>query len=112
MNEKEIEKKYKELINTINNAKIYDGRGTYDVYICDSCQHKIITTYKDLGVTPFSMRCPICGKIMTHKSTLREKPIGVSIKEWIRPTLEQAFKLNYYQLEHLFNGGLFLKEDL
>ena len=48
---------------------------------------------------------------MTHKYTLREKPEG-RIKEWIRPSLEQALNMNDGQLEHLFNGGLFLKEDL
>jgi len=112
MTQEEIKKKYKELIDTIDRAEIYDGRGTYDVYICDNPNHRVITTYMDLGVTPFCMACPICGKTMRHEYTLKEKPIGCPIAEWVRPTIEQSLKLNDSELKHLFNGGLFLKEDL
>ena len=112
MEKKEIIEKYKEMINTINHAKIYDDRGTYDVYVCEDCEHTSITAYTDLGVTPFCMKCPICGSTMIHKQTLKEKYVGIPIKEWVRPTLEQSLKLNDYQLDHLFRGGLFLKEEL
>jgi hypothetical protein len=112
MKKKEIEKKYKELINNIDNADIYDGRGTYDMYICEKCRKGIVTTYIDYGVTPFCIECPDCGKSMFHEYTLKEKPSGVNIKEWVRPSLECALKMTDGQLDHLFKGGLFLKEEL
>jgi hypothetical protein len=71
----------------------------------------IFTTYKDLGVTPFIIKCE-CGSDMKHIRTYNNILKDAKIENWVRPSLEQAYKMNDGMLEHLFNGGLFLESEL
>ena len=112
MNKKNITKNYKELIGRIESENIYDGRGVFDLYECKGCHHKKITTYKDKGVTPSIIKCNICNGFMYHIKTYSSVPEDIHVIEWVRPTLEQAYHLKDNQLEHLFNGGLFMKDEL
>ena len=45
--------KYEKLCDKLNAARMYDGRGTYDLYKCNKCHAEMYTTYVDKGVTPF-----------------------------------------------------------
>lgn len=113
MKKEDIERNYKEITEKIKNAKIYDGRGTFDIYTCQNnkCNNKIYTTCIDKGVTPFCIKCPECGEIMEHNKTILELPDGVLCKKWLRPSLDIALQMNDGQLDHLFQGGLFLEGD-
>ena len=107
MNE-DIKRKYNELVSNIEGMKIYDGRGTVDRYVCDTCGCMIHTTYKDKGVTPFTMGCPKCNGTMYHRQTFRKEsvPAWVEVRNWYRPTLEQTLKMNVGMIDHILKGGL------
>lgn len=111
--EKEIiEKKYNELIKSIEGKRMYDGRGTVDRYTCSSCGHIIYTTYRDKGVTPFAMRCHRCGGTKYHDKTYDKKsvPDYVLVMDWYRPTLEDTLKMSDGMIDHVLNGGLILED--
>ena len=115
MEKEEIVKKYKELTDRIETANIYDGRGKFDIYICENpqCERRIlVTTYDVKGVTPFCIKCPECGQLMEHEMTYSHLPEGVEYQKWKRPSLDEALKMNDGDLEHLFNGGLFLDKEI
>lgn len=113
MDRKKINKQYNKLVNEIDEMEMYDGRGTVDRYVCDTCGHMTHTTYKDKGVTPFSMRCPKCGGAMYHKQTFEKDtvPDWVEVRNWYRPTLEQVFNMPEGMVEHILHGGLILEEE-
>ena len=127
MTEKELKSKYDALINDVNNKRlvVYDGRGKgVDVYICQKCGAHILTRYKDLGVTPFIMKCKNCGiGYAQHVQTISEEVAkrlcdrGECYKgkvfEWVRPSFEwlnkQRKKDRLGVIEHVLNGGLVLE---
>lgn len=113
MTKEQIEKRYNELVNGIEEKKMYDGRNTVDRYVCDTCEYMIHTTYKDKGVTPFTMRCTRCGGTMYHTKTFDKKtvPHYVMVLDWYRPTLEQTLKMSDAMIEHILNGGLILDSE-
>lgn len=108
---KEILEKYNEMASTIEDAKIYDGRGYYDLYICEKCGAEKITTYSDKGVTPFCIECR-CGGLMEHKKTYKNVPNFIRVEKWIRPTAEQLQYLSDRQIEHVLNGGLLMESEI
>jgi len=114
MKQKEIEHKYNEMVSTIEDAQMYDGRNTVDRYTCDICNKIIFTTYKDKGVTPFTVQCKKCGGTMYHDKTYEKStvPNYVYVEDWVRPTLEQTLQMSDGMIEHVLNGGLILEDDL
>lgn len=112
MERKEIEKKYCKLTKEIESMHIYDGRDTVDRYLCEKCGGFLHTTYKDKGVTPFTITCPMCGGIMSHTQTFKKEtvPDYVEVKKWYRPTLKQTLKMSERSIEHILNGGLILEK--
>lgn len=118
MSKRKFDKKqYVEFCSNANNLQVYDGRGTYDLYECDTCKRGIVTTYAVKGVTPFTMRCPKCSGMMTHTKTFRLLPyqyicIGYKVLKWVRPTFEQYCRMTRPLQEHIENGGLVLETNL
>lgn len=112
MNKEIIKEKYDKLVSEIEGMKMYDGRGAVDRYVCDTCGYMTHTTYKDKGVTPFTMRCPKCGGDMVHRQTFKKDtvPDWVEVKNWYRPTLDQTLKESEPAIEYILNGGLLLEE--
>lgn len=110
MTREQIEKQYNKLVSEIEEMKMYDGRGTVDRYICDTCGYMMHTTYRDKGVTPYTVRCPECNGTMYHKQTFRKEtvPDWVEVKNWYRPTLEQTLKEKESTIQHILNGGLLM----
>lgn len=113
MEKQDIVKQYDEIVNSIEDAKIYDGRNTVDRYICDTCGYMIHTTYKDKGVTPFTMGCPKCNGTMYHSQTFKKDtvPDWVEVRNWYRPTLEQVLSMTDGMVQHILNGGLVLDKE-
>lgn len=73
-NRLKIRRQYKKLVAGIEELKVYDGRGKgIDVYVCKRCNGKVLTRYKDKGVTPFIMRCPYCENWAQHVDTITER---------------------------------------
>lgn len=112
MKKKDIKKEYKKLVDGIEDSSMYDGRGTVDRYVCDTCGHIIYTTYRDKGVTPFTIRCNKCGGVKVHDKTYEKNsiPSYVNIIDWYRPTLEQTLKMSEGMIQHILDGGLILDE--
>ena len=112
MKREQIEKQYNKLVSEIEGMRMYDGRNTVDRYICDTCGHMMHTTYKDKGVTPFTMHCSKCKGTMYHRQTFEKEsvPGWVPVKAWYRPTLEQTLEMDEGTIEHILNGGLILEE--
>lgn len=110
MTREDIEKKYNELVKSIETKRMYDGRGTVDRYTCDTCGHIIYTTYRDKGVTPYTIRCNRCGGTKYHDKTYDKKTVPgyVMIIDWYRPSLEDVLKMSDGMIEHVLNGGLIL----
>lgn len=112
MEKKYIEKEYKKLVDSIENLRMYDGRGTVDRYVCEKCGYTIFTTYRDKGVTPFTIRCSRCNGTMFHDKTYEkgQVPENLVIKDWYRPSLKETLKLSEGMIEHILNGGLILEK--
>nr|DAF67736.1 MAG TPA: DNA-directed RNA polymerase [Caudoviricetes sp.] len=116
MEKETIKRKYDELVSSIEDAKIYDGRGEYNGYVCENCGYITATFYKDKGVTPFVIRCGICGKPAMHKITSRNTPPHTDnisdVKNWVRPTFDQLVKMSDATIDHVLNGGLIFEDEL
>ena len=105
-----IKSRYDKMLETIENANIYDGRGTYDLYRC-KCGAEMFTTYDVKGVTPFCIGCK-CGNVMSHIETFKTVPDYIRVTRWVRPSFEQLKYLSLGQIDHVLNGGLVLSTDL
>lgn len=116
MDNKEIKAKYDELVSSIEDAKMYDGRGEYNGYRCDKCGYVTATFYKDKGVTPFIIQCDKCGGSALHKITSRSAPPpqkNISkVKNWVRPTFEQLIKMSDSTIQHVLDGGLVFEDEI
>lgn len=113
MTKKQISRKYNCLLARVENMEIYDGRNTVDQYQCGKCHFRVFTTYKDKGVTPFAIRCPICGGSMQHNRTFSKDtfPEDIRVLNWYRPELKHLLKMNVFEIDHVLNGGLILEKS-
>ena len=96
MSKDNIAQQYNNMVASIEDAKIYDGRGEYNLYECNKCNNYKVTLYKDKGVTPFIMRCKCGGDMMHTKSSKQAPPSYVKVHNWVRPSLEQTMKGEYF----------------
>lgn len=122
MSEKELRKEYDALLERLKSQPMYDGRDKgVDVYVCKKCGKQFYTRYKDLGVTPFTIKCrnKECKELMVHENTVSEWEAmlnKVTVHNWVRPSFEwlnkQRKKDKYYVVEHVLQGGLILEEEL
>lgn len=85
MSKNNIAQQYNSMVASIEDAKIYDGRGEYNLYECNKCNNYKVTLYKDKGVTPFIMRCKCGGDMMHTKSSKQAPPSYVKVYNWVRP---------------------------
>lgn len=107
MASRRLKDEYLALCEKLNNTPCYDGRGTYDKYECGDCSAVQWTTYKDKGVTPYTIKCQ-CGGMMRHTQTYAQKP-NAHVKHWVRPSYQEYCYLSDAMKEHVRNGGLILK---
>ena len=116
MEKETIKRKYNELVASLEDAKMYDGRGEYNGYVCEKCGYITATLYKEKGVTPFIIQCKKCGKAAIHKITSRNAPPAdpniSEVKNWVRPTLDQLMKMSQATIDHVLNGGLVFEDEL
>lgn len=112
MGKNSLKSKYDKMAVSIEAANIYDGRGTFDVYKCNRCGFSIVTTYKDKGVTPYTISCKKCGVgTMFHTETLALPHPDTDVINWIRPTFNQFKKMQPGAQEHILNGGLIMERE-
>jgi len=104
MSKDNIAQQYNNMVASIEDAKIYDGR--------DKCNNYKVTLYKDKGVTPFIMRCKCGGDMMHTKSSKQAPPSYVKVHNWVRPSLKQTMSLSEGMRNHILNGGLILEDEL
>lgn len=88
---------YEKFCKDAEDLKFFDGRGTFDLYVCDKCSCELVTTNAVKGVTPFTIRCRRCGGTMFHTKTSRNVPSSVKVVRWIRPTYEEYSKMSTCQ---------------
>lgn len=116
MTEREMKRQYKELVENIEDAQMFDGRNSgVDVYTCKECGAKFYTKYAHKGVTPFVIGCKACGKgCANHNQTISEQDWrkleaqGEKLHYWVRPTIGQLRQLSPGLLDHVLQGGLVL----
>jgi RNase P subunit RPR2 len=115
MTKKEIKKRYKKLLKDVETKDFYkiDLTNRFNCYIC-TCGHITKTRDVDSGVTPFMHTCEKCGHIARSTFYRDIKPIQEPTQEWYRPTLKELLKEknNDGFLEHVFNGGLDVRQIL
>lgn len=105
-------------------AAFHDGAAGFDnttrlnAYECDGeksfsgnpdkpgCGAYIVTVDREPGVTPFMVKCELCGQ-MAHSKFYRVQASLVPTHEWYRP--DSLTGLNPYELEHVEKGGLLLR---
>lgn len=111
MDRKDIKDRYKQLLSRRTKANMYDGRDRIDVYTCEKCGGRVLTTYRDVGVTPFVIRCARCKSSMVHNYTyLKDAYNGKDkVLEWYRPSFNELVKMSDGAIEHVLCGGLILK---
>ncbi|MDO4802791.1 MAG: hypothetical protein Q4A15_11555 [Prevotellaceae bacterium] len=101
---------YQKMCSEFENADMYDGRGTTDIYECEECGKRKSSTYRDKGVTPFVIGCD-CGGAMMHTQTFAGVAPNIEIN-WVRPSYEYYKAMSEGMREHIENGGLVMKSDL
>lgn len=114
-----IRRQYKKLVASVEEMKIYDGRGKgVDVYVCEKCNGNILTRYKDKGVTPFMILCPYCGGHARHVNTISELDAKIfrffenaEVQNWVRPPLRWLLK-HKEAASHVLKGGLVLEKEV
>jgi len=107
--QREIEKKYKRLMDDVATHDFYkvDLTNRVNCYVC-SCRHITKTKDVDAGVTPFLSECEACGR-MAQSTMYRDiAPEKQPTIEWYRPTLKEVLKMRNKPmlLDHILNGGL------
>lgn len=102
--------KYEKMCSEFENASMYDGRGTTDLYECEKCGKRKYSTYRDKGVTPFVIMCE-CGEAMMHTQTFFGVFPCIDIT-WVRPSYEYYRALSPAMRNHIEQGGLVRKSDL
>lgn len=120
MTEKEMKRQYDELVENIEDARMFDGRGSgVDVYTCDKCGAKFYTQYVHKGVTPFTISCRTCKHgTAVHRNTIslhlwvQLEVVGEKLHNWVRPSFEQLQKLSPGLQWHVLQGGLVLEDEL
>lgn len=106
------EEEYTKFCADAEQMDVYDGRGTYDLYVCDDCCHQVITTYEVKGITPFVIKCSKCGGAMKHIATYKNVHPETKVLKWIRPTYNQYLKLSSFTRQHIEDGGLILETSI
>lgn len=117
MDKKVIEKKYNDLVSSVDNAPMYDGRSVFHGYTCKSCGFVTATAFKAKGVTPFIIRCQKCNGTALHNITSHSAPPQSDkiseVRYWVRPTLDQLCSMrNQATVEHVLNGGLIFEDEI
>lgn len=123
MSEKELKQEYDALLKRLKSQPMYDGRDKgVDMYVCRKCGKIFYTRYKDLGVTPFTIRCrnKECNGTMVHEKTIDRLISSLFdpsfVHDWVRPSFEwlneQRKKNNFGVIDHVLQGGLILEEEL
>ena len=122
MTEIELTNEYNNMLQRLKSQPMYDGRGKgVDMYVCEKCGKLFYTRYKDLGVTPFTIRCrnKECNGTMVHERTIDKMTSSLLdpsfVHNWVRPSLEwlnnQRQKGNLGVVDHVLNGGLILEDE-
>ncbi len=115
MKRKELQRRYDKLVSEVEDAEMYDGRGKgVDVYECQVCGHCMYTRYKDKGVTPFTLRCSLCGKTAMHTRTIPESvasACGYPVLDWCRPTFKRMCRMDEDMICHVLEGGMILENN-
>lgn len=114
-----IRRQYKKLAASVEEMRVFDGRGKgVDVYVCEKCNGKTLTRYKDKGVTPFVMLCSHCGGPARHVDTISEQEAislcffeNTEVQNWVRPPLRWLLK-HKEVASHVLNGGLVLEKEV
>lgn len=118
-NNLKIRREYKKMVASVEEMKIFDGRGKgVDAYVCEKCGRMTLTRYKDKGVTPFVMRCCHCDGYAKHVNTVSEDTArllclakNTDVKNWVRPPLWWLLK-HKKAVDHVLNGGLVLEQEV
>lgn len=105
------EQEYNKLCREFEDARMYDGRGTTDIYVCEKMRLALQSVYVDKGVTPFTLECRCCKGTMFHRHTVQGVTKSPHIR-WVRPTYEQFKKLPNYLQKHVMDGGLVKSTEL
>ena len=119
MKNKEVIKKYKQLIHDVQTKEFYtrlELESRINIYTCNK-GHRILTKDINAGVTPMFIICPECKSTdfedLAKSSMYRVHPLysfGEPDLIWYRPSLEDVLKMNkkknFGELEHVLNGGL------
>lgn len=109
ISQREVEKKYKELLLKVATHDYYkiDLTNRVNCYSC-GCGHITKTKDVDAGVTPFMHQCEKCENMATSSFYKDIAPQQLPTEEWYRPTLKQVLKMRTKEgmIEHILSGGL------
>jgi hypothetical protein len=117
MTKRHLKAKFDNLIKEVATAKFYneiDLSNRVNVYGCRN-GHAVKTNDVDAGVTPFMIRCPVCGE-MSRSSMYQPKETAKDVEisaEWYRPGFAELLKLykkKPQQVEHVLSGGLLMRK--
>jgi hypothetical protein len=108
---KDIEHQYLRLQYDVATKDYYkiDLSSRTNVYTCES-GHATKTICIDPGVTPFMHLCETCGGMANSSFFHDTHPELEPTQEWFRPTLKEVLKMGEGMREHIFNGGLDVRQ--
>ena len=114
MSQREVSKKYKELLKQVETDDYYkcDLTNRVNCYVCSRCSHITKTKDVDSGVTPFQIECEACKSAARSTFYKDMYPNITPTQEWYRPTLEEVMKMRNKPalLQHILSGGLSLRK--
>jgi transcription elongation factor Elf1 len=114
MTNKQIKKKYDQLMNDVAKNPYYTNinmSNRTNCYVCNHCHNVMKTIDVDRGVTPFMIRCHNCGEMAYSQFYKNIAPSRLPTMEWYRPSLNDLLKNKHkYDIGHVLNGGLELRK--
>lgn len=85
--------------------------GRKNIYVCQGCNHAIVTVDRDEGTTPFTIKCRGgCGTGMMYSEFYRVPQELHAAWEWYRATDAAVRAMPPGCWDHHRQGGLFLRE--
>lgn len=101
---KRIESEY----NKLESMDYSEKKGDINCYVCPHCGLLRKTINADSGVTPFMIKCDLCGWMMesTFYAAQDISPELEPTHEWYRPSLEETLEASDGVRMHILNGGL------
>ena len=84
--------------------------GRINNYVCESCEHVVVTLNLNTGTTPFGIKCTKCGGHECYSEFYCIRKTSPIELLWYRPDEKELRDMYPSTINHVLGGGLIHKE--